>query len=376
MRVVVLGAGFGGLELADRLSSELGDEADVVLIDRADGFIFGFAKLDVMFGHKSESEVRYAYRDVVKPGVRFVQADVTAIDAERKQVTTSAGTYDADILVIALGCDVDPSATPGLVESGQEFYSVPGAIATAAALDAFTGGHVVIGVIGTPFKCPPAPSETALLLHDFLTERHLREVSEISLVMPMGSPVPPSPEASQALLSAFAERGIHFHGDRQVQRLDPARRVVVFADGDELAFDLFLGVPVHRVPQVVAESGLCVDGWIPVDPHTLQTHHPDVYALGDVTSVGTPKAGAFSERQADIVADHLIARHRGEGSESRYDGVGVCYVEFGHEQVGRIEVAFPAGRPPSGQFDSPSEQLLAEKAAFGADRAGRWFGRS
>ena len=113
--------------------------------------------------------------------------------------------------------------------------------------------------------------------------------------MPLPVPIPPSPVASEALLVAFAERDIEWHPQRIVQKLDPARNVAVFADGDEMPYDLFLGVPVHRVPQVVAESGMTVDGWIPVDPLTLETSYPGVFAVGDVTSVGTPKAGVFAE---------------------------------------------------------------------------------
>jgi sulfide:quinone oxidoreductase len=92
------------------------------------------------------------------------------------------------------------------------------------------------------------------------------------------------------------------------------------ADGSEMPFDLFLGVPVHRAPQVVAESGMTVDGWIPVDPRTLETSYPHVYAVGDVTSVGTPKAGVFAEGQAAIVADAIIARRRAATPPSTTDG--------------------------------------------------------
>ena len=126
---------------------------------------------------------------------------------------------------------------------------------------------------------------------------------------------------------------------------------------------------------VVAESGMCVDGWIPVDPRTLETAYPDVYAVGDVTSVGTPKAGVFSERQASVVADRLIARHRGTESRSTYDGIGICFVEFGDHRVGRVEVTFRSGEAPHGQFDEPTESLLADKSEFGTTRIRRWFGR-
>jgi sulfide:quinone oxidoreductase len=375
VRVLVLGAGFGGLELTTRLSDELGDDADIVLIDKADGFVFGFSKLDVMFGRTTPQAVRHPYRDLVKPGVRFVQTAIRSIDPVRRRVETDAGAFDADVMVVALGADLDPSATPGLAEAGREFYTVDGAFAARDVLDSFGGGRVVVGVTSTPFKCPPAPSETALMLHDYLVARGLRAASEISLVMPLGAPIPPSPAASQALLAEFAERGISWHPDQLVRSLDPQRRVAVLADGEEMPFDLFLGVPVHLVPAVVAESGMCVDGWIPVNPLTLETAYPDVYAVGDVTSVGTPKAGVFSERQASVVAAQLIARHGRSGGAQAYDGKGICYIEFGHDRVARVEVTFRSGERPNGQFDEPSALLLADKAEFGASRVWRWFGR-
>jgi sulfide:quinone oxidoreductase len=277
-------------------------------------------------------------------------------------------------MVVALGADLDPSATPGLVEAGHEFYTVPGAFACRDVLDSFDGGRVVIGVTSTPFKCPPAPSETALLVHDFLTERGRRERSEIALVMPLPVPIPPSPDASKAILAAFAERGIEWHPGHVVRELVPGADVARFEDGTEMPFDLFLGVPKHVVPEVVAESGMCVDGWIPVDPVTLATRWPGVYAVGDVTSVGTPKAGVFAEGQAAVVAGEIIAAARGR-SAAGYEGRGVCYLEFGNEGVAVVDVTFVAGQAPFGFIDGPSVELTAQKAAFGTTRVKRWFGR-
>jgi sulfide:quinone oxidoreductase len=374
MRVVVLGAGFAGLELSTRLSDALGEDVEVVLIDKSDGFVFGFSKLDVMFGRTTVDAVFHSYRDVVKPGVRFVQAAVTGIDGASKRVETEAGSFEGDVLVIALGADLDPGATPGLLEGGYEFYTEAGAFALRDVLAAFEGGRVVVGVTRPPFKCPPAPSETVLLVHELLVRRGLREQSEISLAMPLPAPIPPSPGASKALLAAFAERGIRWVPNSGVRALDPERRVVMLGDDSELPYDLFLGIPVHVAPPVVIDAGLCVDGWIPVDPYTLETSFPDVYAVGDVTSVGTPKAGVFSEGQAAVVADAIIARVRG-GDAATYSGHGVCYLEFGDGEVGKVDVTFSPGVTPVGVLDGPSTELAGEKAAFGADRVRRWFGR-
>jgi sulfide:quinone oxidoreductase len=374
MRVLVLGAGFGGLELTTRLSEGLGDEADVVLIDKSDGFVFGYSKLDVMFGRTVAEKVHHSYRDIVKPGVQFVQTTVRAIDPANRLIDTDAGEFTGDVLVIALGADLDPAATPGLVEGGYEFYTEAGAFAVRDVLARFDGGRVIVGVTSTPFKCPPAPSETALLVDDYLTRRGLRDRSEVSLVMPLPVPIPPSPAASKVLLTAFAERGIHWHGECLVRGLDPGRKIVEIADGSEMPYDLFLGVPVHRAPVVVRESPLCVDGWIPVNPLTLATSFAGVYAVGDCSSVGTPKAGVFAEGQAAVVADELIATVRG-GDAATYDGRGICYVEFGHDQVGRVEVTFRSGEPPTGTFEGPSLGYLEDKSKFGSHRVQRWFGR-
>ena len=373
LRVTVLGAGFGGLELSTILSEELGDNLDLTLIDRNDSFAFGFSKLDVMFGRKPADAVRIPYRSIVKPGVNFRQESITAIDPETRRVTTDKGTYDADVLVIALGADYDISYTPGLAEGGNEFYSFAGAERLREVLPTFKKGHAIVGITSAPFKCPPAPSETALLLHDYLTKNGVRSDCTISLVMPFGVPVPPSPATSKALLDAFAEHGITFVPNRLVRALDPQRHVAILDDESEMPYDLFLGIPKHCVPDVVAASGMTENGWIPVDTKTLKTKYPNVYAIGDVNSVGTPKAGVFAEGAARTVAEEIIAEARGNESPAAYRGLGTCYVEFGAERVGRVDVEFLAG-PPTGSFSEPSVELVADKKEFGSSRRARLFG--
>jgi len=374
-RVVILGAGFGGLELSTMLSEALGDSVEVTLIDKNDAFVFGYSKLDVMFGRTTPEAVRLAYRDIAKPGVRFLQQTITAIDPEARRVTTDGGSHEADVLVVALGADYALDATPGLAEAGNEFYSVAGAERLGAMLPTFSAGRAIIGVCGAPFKCPPAPSEAALLLHDYLSARGVRDDCEISFVIPLPSPVPPSPETSRALVAAFAERDITFVPGRRVSSLDPARRVAVLDDGGEMPYDLFLGVPKHRAPDVVVASGMVDDVYVPVNPRTLQTRFPGVYAIGDVADIGVPKAGVFAEGAARIVAASLIANvGRGEQPDA-YDGRGSCYIEFGSGQVGRVDVDFLSGPKPTGSFQVPSAELVSEKQYFGSSRRARWFGR-
>jgi sulfide:quinone oxidoreductase len=373
--VLILGAGFGGLELASRLSESLADEVRVTLIDQNDGFTFGFAKLGILFEGKDATEVRIPYSELAKPGVEFRQEHITAIDPAARRVTTDQGSYDADILVVALGADYDLDATPGFAEGGLEYYSIAGAERMRDALPSFTGGTILIGVLGQPFKCPPAPFEGAFLLHDQLVERGIREKTEMLVIAPMSAPVPVTPEVSQQFLDELTARAIEYVGQTTVVELDPAAEEAVLDNGERVPYDLFVGIPIHRVPTVVAESGLAEGGWVAVDRDTLMTPFPDVYAVGDVVGIPMAKAGVFAENAADVVADNLIARFRGKGAERRYEGEGNCYLEFGGGRVAKVEANFLGGPAPMARLVGPTLELARDKKAFASERRARWFDR-
>ena len=371
-RILVLGAGFGGMELCALLSEGAPGEADITLIDEAEGFAFGYSKLDIMFRGVDPDSVFLPYAEYAPPGVNLVRDTITAIDPAAKTVTTANGSYEADILVIALGSEYDYEATG--MTTDDEFYSFEGAAKARDRIAAFRSGRAVVGVCGAPFKCPPAPSECVLMLHDHLDRAGVRDACEVTLVLPFMTPVPPSPDTSAALVEAFEERGIEFVKSTRVSGLDRDRGAVLFQDGGEIPYDLFLGVPVHRAPDVVVASGMTTDGWIPVDPQTLATQFPGVYAVGDVTSIGTPKAGVFAEGQASVVARRIAAELRGEDPDAEYDGHGMCYMEVGHDAVAKVDVTFQPGQAPFGTLIGPSPELVADKVEFGASRVARWFG--
>jgi sulfide:quinone oxidoreductase len=190
--------------------------------------------------------------------------------------------------------------------------------------------------------------------------------------MPLPAPVPPSPDTSAALLAAFAEREIRYTPGHAVTSLREG--VAVLDDGSERPFELFLGVPVHRAPDVVIESGMTTDGYIPVSSQTLETAWPGVYAFGDVATVGVPKAGTFAEGAARVVAASLLATIQGGDQPPPYDGRASCWIEFGGGLVGRVDIDFLSGPSKTGTLREPSAELVIEKAHFGSSRRTRWFG--
>jgi sulfide:quinone oxidoreductase len=372
--VLILGAGFAGLELATRLSESLADEVRVTLVDQSDSFSFGFSKLDVLLGRKAQAEVALHYRDLSKPGVEFRQERVTAIDPGTRAVTTDAGSYDADVLVVALGADYDTAATPGFEEGGFEYYSLGGAERLRDVLGDVRSGTILIGILGQPFKCPPAPFEGALLLHDQFLERGIRGDVELRVIGPMAAPVPITKEVSQSILDALESRGIAYVPKQLVTALDLQSREARLASGEAVPYDLFIGIPVHRVPEVVARSGLAVDGWVPVDRSNLMTAFTDVYAVGDVAGAPVAKAGVFAEAAAAVVAEDIAARLHGGVLERPYEGAGSCYLEFGGGLVGKVEANFLGGPTPTARLVGPSRELAADKEAFASIRRKRWFG--
>jgi sulfide:quinone oxidoreductase len=375
-RVLILGAGFGGLELATRLSETIPDAVDVTLIDRNDAFVFGFSKLEVMMGRKTADAIRLPYREIRKPSVEFRQETVTAIDPVTRRVTTDAGSYDADFLVVALGADYDMAATPGLEEGGHEYYTVAGAERLRDALADFRGGKVLVSILGQPFKCPPAPFEGSFLLHELFTQKGIRDDVQMTTTFPMKRPVPVTGEVSQMFREALAARGVEELTEHLVTSIDPGTNTAQLASGETLAYDLFVGIPKHRVPAVLDDSGLVGNGWVPVDQSNLRTQYPGVYAVGDVNTGPrtVPKAGIFAEAAARVVADDIAAAIAGRESPSRYEGWGVCYAEFGGGLVSKVEVNFLKDDQPVAERNDPSREFAAEKEAWGASHRARWFG--
>jgi sulfide:quinone oxidoreductase len=375
--VVILGAGFGGLELATRLSETASDAVRVTLLDRNDAFFFGFSKLEVMLGRQSAEEVKLYYREIAKKGVEFRQETVTGIDPAARRVTTDAGSYDADFVVVALGADYAMAATPGFEAGGYEYYTLAGAERLRDALAGFDGGRVLVSVLGQPFKCPPAPFEGSFLLHEYFTQRGIRDSVQMSTTFPMERPVPVSGVVAQMFRDGLAERGVEEFPQCLVTGIDPSTRTAQLAGGETLPYDLFVGIPVHRAPDVLAASGLTVNGWVPVDQANLRTTFPGVYALGDVcTGPRTvPKAGIFAESAALVVADDIAAAISGAEPPAPFEGSGTCYAEFGAGLVSKVEINFLGGERPEARRYDPSREYALEKEEFGATRRARWFGR-
>ena len=364
--------------MATELDRLLGDDHEIVLVDRNEHFSMGLRKLWELVGHATIAGGRRS-RDVLsKRGIRFVRDEILAIDPGARTARVGSETIDADYLVVAVGCEPRPDLVDGLADHGHDVWDAAGVSTAAEALSRFDGGRIVILIAGVPYTCPPAPYECAMHVDEYLRERGVRGSSSlvVATVQPLLMPNA-GKDGSAWLGEQLAARDIGFQVGCKVEQIEPGR--VVLADG-ELDFDLLLSVPPHRVPAVVKASGLTGEGeWIGVDQATLQTAHPGVFAIGDVTLIPLanglplPKAGAIAELEGVRVAAAIAAEVRAGAPPPPFDGHGVCFIEMGKSQAALVDGAFFAEPEPQVVIDQPSSLHAEEKRRFETERLARWF---
>ena len=378
-RTVVLGGGFGGISAANTLRGLVGAEHEIVVVDRSSRFTVGAGQTWMALGERRYTEISHSRAALLEAGVRFLEASIEKIDLARRSVITDSAKLEFDQLVIALGADLDTNGVPGLDEA-HTFYTAEGAERLRPALAKFHRGDVVVLIPRMPFKCPPAPYEAAMLLHDLFTRRGDSDV-RVAVWTVEPQPMPTAgPEMGKFIAGALAQRGIAYHPQKKATRVDVAARRVVFEDGSEGPFDLLITVPIHQAPQVVREAGLVdASGWIPTDaaslhPKTLPEALPvDVYAIGDVTAItlpgrykpeaalSLPKAGVFAEAQGRVAAQRIAAKLFGRDPSATFDGEGFCYLELGGGIAVRGEGSFFALPHPTIRKKDPDAAQLRDK---------------
>jgi sulfide:quinone oxidoreductase len=376
-RVLILGGGFGGIATARRLKEKLDPNDEVILVDRRDHFMVGFRKTWALVGEATLQEGQRPLEGLTGLGIRVMHDPVTQIDPDGRAATMGDQRIGADSLVIALGADLASEAIPGFQKYAHNVYDPNDIPRAAQALQDFQGGKLLIGIFGAPYKCPPAPYEMALLITDSLKARSVKANVEVFSPQPMSLPIL-GPVGCDLIESRLADKGIAFFPNRKATAVEAGE--VVFAN-ERRPFDLLLGVPPHRPPAVVRESGLVGDsGWVSVNSRTLETQFPGVYAIGDVVQIGMangkplPKAGVFAEAMGETVADRIAATFAGEEPQATFKGEGGCYLEVGAGQAMMVKGQFLAEPEPEVMLTEASRQYLEEKRSFERQRLQTWFG--
>lgn len=376
-RVLVLGAGFGGIATAVALRGQLAADDEVILVDRRDDYAMGLRKIWAILGI---SPIAYGTRSLTsleRQGITFVQGSVESIDPASRSAVVDGTAHAADALVVALGASQAMESIPGLAQFGLNAWDRTGLDHVHGMVDQFRGGRVVIGIFGAPYSCPPAPYELALLLSERFEARGIE--AQLTVFTPTAIALPILGSArSGPIVARLEERGISLRVGHAASTV--MADSVAFAEGGLLPYDLLLAVPPHRCPSVLVDAGLAsAGGWVSVDPATLETAYPRVFAIGDAIVVplagglALPKAGLFAEREGETVAARIAAIFRGEPPTATFDGRGACFMELGDGEASTISGDFFAN-PPAVELTPPSVEQRAAKERFEMDRLARWFG--
>jgi sulfide:quinone oxidoreductase len=339
-RIVVLGGGVGGTLtanlLARRLRREIArGEASVTVVDQTGSHVYQPGFMYIAFGGETADKLERAERRLLDPSVELVVRKVSAVDEAASEVVLNGGRrLPYDFLVLASGSRIAPQEIPHFADEAHHFYSAHAARELRKALDAFTGGRVVVGIAGMPYKCPPAPLEVSLLIEAELRHRGLREDSEIHFCSPIGRAFTIE-TVSDMVTPIMESKGIEIHTFFNVETIDPARKVVTSLEGEELPYDLLILVPPHHGAQFLMDSGLAPapGGWLPTDRHTLAVGgRPNVFALGDATDLPLSKAGSTAHFEAPVVAERIAAAVTGREprvKQGNYEGKVICFFEIG-----------------------------------------------
>ncbi|MBI3610991.1 MAG: NAD(P)/FAD-dependent oxidoreductase [Nitrospirae bacterium] len=379
--IFILGGGIGGQVAANVLRKHISRKHRVVLVDRKRDYVFSPSLLWLIVGKRKLEQIYRPLDLLSRKGIEVIQAEVTKIDPIAHSVVLGDRSLSYDDLIISLGAELAPDAVPGLREGAHTFYEPSGAEKLWEAVREFSGGRVVLLVAATPFKCPAAPYEAAMLLEDYFRKRNLRDKVSLSIYTPEPLPMPVAgPAVGNAVKGMVEAKGIGFHPQMKITSVNAPSKELVFENGQRVGYDLLIAIPPHRAPLVVKNSDLVGEsGWIPVDAHTLKTRYEGVYAIGDITTImlpvgkPLPKAGVFAHYQAEAVAKNIAAELEGSKPTHVFNGRGYCFLEIGAGQAGFAGGDFYAVPAPKIKLRKPGYYWHWGKVLFEKWWLRHWF---
>lgn len=365
--IVVVGGGVAGTVTANYLAMRLRDEirnenVSITLISDREKQLYEPGLLYLIFNRVEESEIQRDIKQLLEPTIDLKLARAKKIDVDNRKVDLEDGeTVNYDYLVIATGSRVVPEEMPGLVEGGHWFYNLEGARRLRDTLASFKKGKVVISVMGIPHKCPVAPMEVTLMLHDFFRIHGVRKDIEILYTYPINR-IFTMEEVSEVVNEIFDEKGIKYKTFFNPVEVNPEKKVIVTLEGEEENYDLLIAIPPHKGSQVIIDSGLGdKDGWVPTDRYTLQAEGlENVYVVGDATNLPVSKAGSVAHFEAEVVAENIAAEIKGLPPTARYFGKAICFIETGFNEA--TYIWFDYETPPT--LVKPSKFIHWMKLAY------------
>jgi sulfide:quinone oxidoreductase len=391
-RILILGAGFGGLTAANLLRKNLSSssaqvEHQISITDHKDYFMMGLVNLWILSGIRTLEDSKIALNRLENRGIRFLNDKVTGIDVASKTVTigrSSTLKLEYDYLLIALGTEYAVEEVKGFLENGGfNLYDAEQVPKLREKILSLKKGRIAICITSIPYKCPPAPYEASLLINDILVKKGTRDSIDIDIYTPTPIALPVAgAKVSQDVIRLLNDNHINFHPLHKIKIVLDSEKIE-FENGNMVNYDLLIAIPPHRVPEVIRSSGLIKQGqnWINVDRFSLKTDYENVFAIGDVNEIKVnenmviPKAGIFAEAQAKVVSQQIIddIENNTNKMSSKFDGKGFCFMEVGDKKAGYVAADFYNELGPVALLELPSEGSYKKKLDFERSKLNEWL---
>jgi sulfide:quinone oxidoreductase len=356
--ILILGAGAGGTIVANMLRKELSEkEWRITIIDRDECHYYQPGYLFIPFGVYSEQDVIKPKKEFIPRGVDFVLDEIVKVDPGQRRVETRLGQYDYDWLIIATGCDIQPSEIDGMMDAWRtdvfDFYTLEGSMALRQKLKYFEAGRVVLNIAEIPYKCPIAPLEFVFMADWFFTVNGVRDKVEIEFVTPLDN-VFTKPVAAKALADVAVQKNIKVTPYFDLAQVNAKEKTIESHKGEKIGYDLLVAIPPNMGDQALIDSEVADPvGYVPTNNETLQAEQFErIYVIGDTTNVPTSKAGSVAHYQAYTLVDNLMREIDGYPPKSKFDGHATCFLASGFEKAILLDFNYKV-EPLPGKFPFP-----------------------